>query len=263
MRIFGDKNKEKFRSILSEMNWKYELEIKNVNDSMKTFYHTVVNAYNKSFPLVKLSRKRAKDKLWITTGLKKSIKEKQRLLRIYKFNHSVENEDKYKKYNNELRTIIRQSEINYFKEMFDNKKNSIKMLWSNLGHILSPNKRHKSNSIDRLLTDGKEVKDNREIADSLSEYFASVGQNLSNSVPEVSGSYKDYFKNPVSVSVFLKPTDIIEVGTQISKMKNNKSGFDILRINLIKYVKNEMVQGLTIIINKKAVWSWSRKVTLC
>ena len=72
MLVFGDKNKEKFRSILSEINWRYELENKNVNDSMNTFYHTVVNAYNKSFPLVKLSRKKAKDKPWITTGLKKS-----------------------------------------------------------------------------------------------------------------------------------------------------------------------------------------------
>ena len=97
VRIFGDKNKEKFRYILSEMNWEYELENKNVNDSMNKFYHTIVNAYNKSFPLVKLSRKRAKEKPWVTTGLKKSIKEKQRLFRIYKFNHSVENEQKYKK----------------------------------------------------------------------------------------------------------------------------------------------------------------------
>ena len=134
--------------------------------------------------------------------------------------------------------------------MFDHKKNSIKMLWSNLGNILSPDKRHKSNSIDRLLMDGKEVKDDSEIADSLNEYFARVGQNLSNNVSEVSRSYKDYLKNPVSDSVFLKPTDIIEVGTQISKMKNNKSGLDIFRINLIKYVKNEIVQGLTMIINK-------------
>ena len=84
----------------------------------------------------------------------------------------------------------------------------------------------------------------------MNEYFAIVGQNLSNNVSEVSGSYKDYLKNPVTASVFLKPTDIIEVGTQISKMKNNKSGLDIFRINLIKYVKNEIVEGLTMIINK-------------
>ena len=48
--------------------------------------------------------------------------------------------------------------------MFGNKKNSIKMLWSHLEHILPPNKRHnKSNSFNRLLIDGKEVKDDNEI----------------------------------------------------------------------------------------------------
>ena len=182
--------------------------------------------------LLNYHSKRAKDKPWVTTGLKKSKNEKQRLFRFYKFNKSVENEQKYKKYNNELRTIIRQSEINYFEEMFDHKKNSIKMLWSNLGNILSPDKGHKSNSIDSLLIDGKEVKDDSEIADSLNEYFASAGQNVSNNVPEVSGSYKDYLKNPVSASVFLNPTDIIEVGTQISKMRNNKYYINLELTNL-------------------------------
>ena len=33
-------------------------------------------------------------------------------------------------------------------------------------------------------------------------------------------------------------------------MKNNKSGLDIFRVNLIKYVKNEIVQGLGMIIKK-------------
>ena len=36
VRIFGDKNNEKFRSVLSDVNWKYELENKSVNDSMNT-----------------------------------------------------------------------------------------------------------------------------------------------------------------------------------------------------------------------------------
>ena len=60
--------------------------------------------------------------------------------------------------------------------MFDNSKNSIKMLWSNyLGQLLSPNKKHKtSKTIDRLLIDGKEVNDDSEIADRLNEHFASL-----------------------------------------------------------------------------------------
>ena len=46
------------------------------NKPMIIFNPKFTIAYNKSFPFVKLSRKRSKDKPWITTGLKQSIKQK-------------------------------------------------------------------------------------------------------------------------------------------------------------------------------------------
>ena len=102
------------------------------------------------------------------------------MYRSYKFNHSAENEKLYKRYNNQLRTHIRQCEVNYYQDLFNDKKNSIKRLWTNLGHLLNPNK-HSNNSraIDKLLIDGKEIKDNSEIADTLNNYFADIRKNLS------------------------------------------------------------------------------------
>ena len=66
---------------------------------MNSYYQKLHIAYKKSFPFVKLSRRRAKDKLWMTTALKKSIQEKQRLYKCSKFNHSAENEKLYKRTN--------------------------------------------------------------------------------------------------------------------------------------------------------------------
>ena len=111
-------------------------------EAMNIYYQKLHIAYNKSFPFIKLSRKRAKDKPWIriTTALKKSIQEKQQLYKKYKFNHSAENEKLYKRYNNQLRTHIRQGEVNYYKDLFNDKKNSIKRPWTNLEHLLNPNK---------------------------------------------------------------------------------------------------------------------------
>ena len=45
----------------------------------KFFYKELSIAYNKTFPYVRLSRKIARDKPWITTALKVSIKEKHKL----------------------------------------------------------------------------------------------------------------------------------------------------------------------------------------
>ena len=44
-----------------------------VNEMVERFYAHYNNAFNVAFPLVKLSRKRSKDKVWLTRGLKKSI----------------------------------------------------------------------------------------------------------------------------------------------------------------------------------------------
>ena len=66
---------------------------------------------------------------------KKEYERKNRLHRNYKLNHSEQNETACKQYNNQLKTHIRQAEINYYKGIFDNKKNNIKSyanIWGNL-----------------------------------------------------------------------------------------------------------------------------------
>ena len=63
----------------------------NANEAMIIFNQKLATAYNKSFPFVKLSRKRSKDKPWINTGLKQSIKQKHLLYQKYIYNSTEEN----------------------------------------------------------------------------------------------------------------------------------------------------------------------------
>ena len=65
---------------------------------MDTFYQHLFTAYNKSFRFVKLSRKRAKDKPWITSALKSSTKEKHRLYGRLLLNQTEVNKTIYKVY---------------------------------------------------------------------------------------------------------------------------------------------------------------------
>ena len=83
MRIFSDANKSNFKEKLSKIDWTNESKSKTVDEAMSFFYQTITKAYNKSFPIVKLSRKRAKGKPWITSGLKSSIKKKHILYRRF------------------------------------------------------------------------------------------------------------------------------------------------------------------------------------
>ena len=76
VRIFSYANKSKFKENLRIIDWTNKLKSKTVDEAMSFFCQTITKAYNKSFPIVKLSRQRAKDKPWITSGLKSNIKKK-------------------------------------------------------------------------------------------------------------------------------------------------------------------------------------------
>ena len=70
---------------------------------------------------MKLSRKRSKDKPWITTGVKQSIKQKHLLYQKYIYDSTEVNNQTYKILKNKLRTLIRKAEADYYKESFNYK----------------------------------------------------------------------------------------------------------------------------------------------
>ena len=76
VRIFSDKNIQNFKNKLNQYDWYVDLQTKNATDSMAIFYQKLAECYNSSFLVLCLSRKRAKDKPWVTTAIKQSIKEK-------------------------------------------------------------------------------------------------------------------------------------------------------------------------------------------
>ena len=92
VRIFSDKNKQNFRNKLNQYDWNIDLQTKNVTDSMAIFYlQKLAECHNSSFPVLRLSRKRAKDKLWVTTAIKQSIMKKHILFKNFILNRTTEN----------------------------------------------------------------------------------------------------------------------------------------------------------------------------
>ena len=110
VRVFSDNNKNNFKRLIGEINWESQLINKNVNKAMLVLNQKLSIAYNKSFPFKRLSRKRAKDKPSITSGLKQSIKHKHLLYQEYVFDQTEGNKTVYKTFKNKLRTMIRKAE---------------------------------------------------------------------------------------------------------------------------------------------------------
>ena len=116
------------------------------------------------------------------------------------------------------------------------KSTALKKCGNNLAtYLILKSSKLKRNSVNKLIIDRKTVSNDKEIANALNSYFLNVGPNLANKVNHSSASHKDYLLNPTTDTVFLTPTDSIEISKEISSLKNKKSGIDIFKTSLIKF----------------------------
>ena len=76
VRIFSQKNKDGFLSILNSVNWDNVCNVIDVNQAYDNFIQIVTDAFEASFTITRLSRKMSQDKVWITSALKKSSRTK-------------------------------------------------------------------------------------------------------------------------------------------------------------------------------------------
>ncbi len=77
--MFGDKNNDKV--IIEEWSWAEFYATTDDNKALNIFDKIYNKSFNEAFPLKSLSRKWAKDKNWITTGLKSSIHHEDNLFK--------------------------------------------------------------------------------------------------------------------------------------------------------------------------------------
>ena len=147
-------------------------------DWYTNFIKLVRNKFEASFPLVKVSRQRIQDKPWITKELKMSIKEKNKLYRVYLTKGDKRSKIRYNQQKNIVRNALRIAETNYYNELFENTKDSTYNLWKNLGPVINPKKKRRGNYINKIIKDGKCMSDPHGIANALNEYFCNIGNEL-------------------------------------------------------------------------------------
>ena len=88
------------------------------------------------------------------------------------------------------------------------------------------------------------------VSDSFNNYFVSIADNIRKDIPFASMHFSSFLKNPVANSIFLYPTDSIEVMDCISSLNLNKStGPFSIPSNILSSLKPEISIPLSKIIN--------------
>ena len=111
---------------------------------------------------------------------------------------------------------------------------------------------NKHDIIDSLSIDHKIVKEQHKIANEFGKYF-SVGKVYAEKTPKPEKSCDDYINHidKNAKSLFLYPTNSLEIITTINSLKNKKSaGTDNISNDMIKKLKESLAEPMTIIFNK-------------
>ena len=128
-KIINDETIEAFTQNLYENNLNDVESIRNPNDAYRIFLEQFRTMYDKHFPLktIKLKTKDLKSP-WITAGIKKSSKQKQRLYTKFLKNRNQKNETEYKNYKKLFESIKRRLKKLHLSKLLLKCKNNIKKL---------------------------------------------------------------------------------------------------------------------------------------
>ena len=156
--------------------------------SFSILYNKVNKLLNKHAPYKTLSQRRVKQmqKPWITRGLRKSIRVKNRLL--YSGNKA-----QYKIYRNKILLLSRLSKKLYYHNYFSQNLTNMKNTWAGINSLIN-NKRRDFKSISSIIHPVSKVPTNdcNEISNIFNDFFSSVGPNLASKLPSTNREFTDY-----------------------------------------------------------------------
>jgi len=248
-RNYSTYNIAQFKNELQQIDWTDVISTSNCNAAFETFHTKFNHVYNKSFPAKLISRKRRKDKWWMTKGLLVSIKHKNRLYRRHLKNpNNYSLALRYKMYKNKLTNLLKKAEKDYYVAKLTRDKHNVNNIWKVYGEILG-RKTKGNSSVDKLLVDEKIITDPHQIAEAFNNYFACVGDKLAKDFPS-GEQFTRYLGHNQQQSMYLKPITKQELLTHLETLNKKKSpGVDDISPRIVTTVANIIIDPLLHIYN--------------
>ena len=135
---------------------------------------------------------------------------------------------------------------------FEKNKFNIKETWRIINNALNRNSNSKRLTQIKV---GDRITTNKEtIANHFNDYFSNIGPTLAKNVPTVEKPFYSFLENKNQCSLFLMPTNSLEIMKIVKGFKDNRStGNDDVSNHLLKYIIHEIIVPLEHIFNLSLV----------
>ena len=140
-RDFTEENIHTFEFLLKNIDWNRFLPLDSPNLANDNFLKIFSDLYDIAFPNKEIEIKtKHLGTPWITKGLQKSSKRKQRSYEKFLKRRTIENENHYKTYKNLFEKIKKNSKKNYYQRKLELNENNIKNTWKVMKEIIGKSK---------------------------------------------------------------------------------------------------------------------------
>ena len=182
----------------------------------------------------------------MTSGLKKSMKTRDKLYKKWLLTHDLIWHTKYKLYRNKIVSINKYYREIYYNTVLTN-SNNIKKMWDNINYII--NKKRPSSHIEEISVNNKKYHQPSSIANHLNNYFCNVASDLATSLPKSNRHFKSYLTQYKEKLSFTQVSEV-EVFLLLENLDRKKSfGIDKVHPFLLSVGALEITKPLTHLIN--------------
>ena len=252
-RKIGEREIEYFQTLLAQANWTQTTAAcvnEDANMAYNVFIETYKNAYNEAFPLCPITKKKKfqNNQPWMTSGLLKSCKKKNKLYLKFIRQPNESNKKNFIIYRNKFKALKKKAEKLYYELEFQTYNNDLKKQWQIIRTILKTDNKH--TRIDLMDANGVMISDDETKANKFNNYFTSIPQNLADKIPASPNSYDKYMKTSCSNSLALyltTPEEVINISRTIKP--THSSGLDGIDPMIAIPCIESVAQPLSEIIN--------------
>ena len=248
-RSFNEYNIEKFRHILIEYDWTFLYEFKDAESAFDYFLRIFFKIFDECFPKKELEKRPKPSEPWLTKGLRKSSKRKQRLYENFLRNKTAKNEIIYKTYRNNFNKNLKLEKRLYISDLLTKYRKDIKMTWRTVNELIGKKKENKTNFPKNIVYKNKDITSKCEIADTFNHFFATIGSDLAKKIPDSDKPFTAFLSR---LETEMKATDLSneELKKAIMNLEPDKSaGYDEISPKIVKHVSAEIFKPLKYVIN--------------
>ena len=253
IRIFSSKNIKKFKAYFESADWTTLYSSSNVNEAFEVFYKYFDECYNVCFPLVKASNKNIKDKVWITSALKKSSIHKNKLYKKWVLTKSTDDLHTYKVYNKVFAKVVKNAKIKYYNDVFSKYSHDPRKTWKQINQLISISKSKNPYTPIQKIYNGNNHKiltNSKDIANEFNSYFCTIGKSLASKIPASQLNSTNFLNSPLSNTFVFEPITESDIILEFNAMKaQRKSSYESYNITAISEVITHIAKPLEYIYN--------------